>query len=107
MGINGYYPYYQQYPYQQNQQSGFVSARSVEEAYNYPVAPGNSLTFKIENQPLVCTKTKGFSPLEQPVFERYQLVKIEDAPQKHAEQPSESVDYAEQINKSMEGNKRH
>lgn len=77
MPINyNYYPYM----YNQGNQSGFISARSIEEAFNWPVAPGNSLTFKIENQPYVCTKTKGFSPLEQPVFERYKLVKVEDAP---------------------------
>ena len=53
--------------------------RSVEEAFNYPVAPGNSITFKDETQPFVYTKTKGFSPLEQPVFEKYRLVKVDDS----------------------------
>ena len=70
---------YNFYPYpQQQMQSGFVSVRSIEEAYNWPVAPGNSITFKDENSPFVYTKTKGFSPLEQPVFERYKLVKVEN-----------------------------
>ena len=76
-----YNPYFQyqgyQYP-QQQQQSSFVPVRSIEEAYNYPVAPGNSITFKDENNPFVYTKTKGFSPLEPPVFERYRLVKVEE-----------------------------
>ena len=99
MAINNFYPnYYQQYPYQQPQQTeGLLSARSVEEAYNWPVAPGNSLTFKIENQPLVCTKTRGFSPLEQPVFERYQLVKMQDAPQNTPQPPENHKDYDAQI----------
>lgn len=93
------YPYY---PYQQPQQnSGFVSARSIEEAYNWPIAPGNSITFKIENTPYVCTKTKGFSPLEQPVFERYRLVKEEDAPGEPETVPEQSK-YDEQINKLWE-----
>ena len=88
MALNQYYPY--QYPYQQAyqqnyqqsnqiQNTGLVSVRSVEEAYNYPVAPGNSITFKDETQPFVYTKTKGFSPLEQPVFEKYRLVKVEES----------------------------
>ena len=104
------YPGYQ-YPYQQYQQpqqiqnGGFVSARSIEEAYNWPVAPGNSLTFKIENSPYVCTKTKGFSPLQQPVFERYRLVKEEDAPQAQvtpAVAPAEAPNYDDQIKELWE-----
>lgn len=74
--------YYQQYqiPQQQAQQinNTFVPVRSIEEAVNWPVAPGNSITFKIENAPYVCTKTKGFSPLEPPIFEKYKLVKEEE-----------------------------
>ena len=97
---NYQYPY-QQYPQQQIQNGGFVSARSIEEAYNWPVAPGNSITFKIENTPYVCTKTKGFSPLEQPVFERYRLVKEEDVP-KEPEMASEPPKYDEQISKLWE-----
>ena len=59
------------------QNNGFVSVRSVQEAFNYPVAPGNSILFKDENAPFIYTKTKGFSQLEEPVFERYRLVKEE------------------------------
>lgn len=97
------YPYQQMYPQypQQTQQNGFVSARSIEEAYNWPVAPGNSITFKIENTPYVCTKTKGFSPLEQPVFERYRLVK-EDTPQEQPVEAPKSNGYDEQITKLWE-----
>ena len=85
-----YYPYYQQ---PQQMQTGFISARSVDEAFNWPVAPGNSLTFKIENQPYVCTKTKGFSPLEQPTFDIYRLVK-EEAPE---QQPKQETSYDDQF----------
>ena len=52
----------------------------IEEARNYPVAPGNSVTFKDETSPYVYTKTQGFSQLDRPVFEKYRLVKEEDAP---------------------------
>lgn len=89
------YPYYQ-YPnynqmylqqmqnYQQPQQNtqiqngGFVSVRNITEAQNYPVAPGNSVTFKNENQPYIYTKTLGFSQLDQPIFEVFKLVKEEN-----------------------------
>lgn len=104
MAYNPYYPYpYQAQQPQQN--NAFISARTIEEAYNWPVAPGNSLTFKIENSPFVCTKTKGFSPLEQPVFERYRLVKEEDAPQAQvtpAVAPAEAPNYDDQIKELWE-----
>ena len=80
-----YYPNYQpfynnSFPMQQQQpQSTFVLVRSGQEARSYPVAPGNSVTFKDESQPFCYVKTMGFNQLDRPVFERYRLVK-EDAP---------------------------
>lgn len=111
MALNQFYPYQFQNPYQQNFQQGFqqtnqiqsgglVSVRSVEEAYNYPVAPGNSITFKDETQPYVYTKTKGFSPLEQPVFEKYRLVKVDETnnmAQNPLKSPEIAPDYEKQI----------
>lgn len=78
-----YYPYQQQYQQQpmQIQNGGLVSVRGIEEARNYPVAPGNSVTFKDETSPYVYTKTQGFSQLDRPVFEKYRLVKEEDIQQ--------------------------
>ena len=61
------------------QQSGFVLVQSEQEARAYPVAPGNSITFKDERQPYCYVKTMGFNQLDQPTFERYRLVK-EDSP---------------------------
>lgn len=61
------------------QQSGFVLVPSEQEARNYPVAPGNSITFKDENAPYCYVKTMSFNQLDRPTFERYRLVK-EDAP---------------------------
>jgi hypothetical protein len=109
MAYNPYFSY--QYPYQQAvqpnyqqtnqiQSGGLVSVRSVEEAYNYPVAPGNSITFKDETQPYVYTKTKGFSPLEQPVFEKYRLVKVDEnnnIAQNTPKSPETAPDYEKQI----------
>ncbi len=85
---------YQQYPYQygQNipqtpiQNNGLILVRSEAEARNYPVAYGNSVTFKDETSPYVYTKTMGFSQLDRPVFEKFKLVKEEleeEAPQKN------------------------
>ena len=51
--------------------------KDVNEDMNYPVAPGNSVTFKNESQPYIYTKTLGFSQLDQPLFEVFKLVKEE------------------------------
>lgn len=93
---NYYNPYYPQGYYQQQQMApqmqapapatqpqiqngGFVSVRNEMEARNYPVAPGNSITFKDETAPYVYTKTMGFSQLDRPIFDKYKLVKEEVA----------------------------
>ena len=90
---NGYpavYPY-QQYGYQSStnpqtpvQSCGLVNVRSAQEAFNYPVAPGASVTMKDETAPYIYVKTRGFSQLEEPVFEQFQLVKVDNS-QKVAE----------------------
>lgn len=78
-----YQNYYQPQMYQQAQQTpqiqngGFVSVRSEEEARNYPVAQGTSVTFKNETAPYIYTKTTGFSQLDRPMFEKFKLVKEE------------------------------
>lgn len=87
-----YNPMYYQQPQQQQQNQqiqngGFVSVPNMEYARNYPVAPGNSVTFKIESQPYICTKTLGFSQLDQPIFEVFKLVKEE-----HAEAPTTALE---------------
>lgn len=102
-------PYlYQQQPYQtsiqqvpQIQHSGFVSVRNEEEARSYPVAPGNSVTFKDEALPYVYTKTMGFSQLDQPIFEKYRLVKEENPDEKQAVVADEVIDNIAQ--KKLEG----
>lgn len=62
----------------QIQNGGFVSVRSENDARNYPVAPGNSITFRDENSPFIYVKTMGFSQLDRPVFDKFKLVKVED-----------------------------
>lgn len=88
------YPYFYQQPQQnQIQNGGLVSVRSVVEARNYPVAAGNSVTFKDENAPYVYTKTMGFSPLDRPIFEVFRLVKEDVAPEVEAK----PADYRHEI----------
>ena len=89
------YPQYQQYQnfqqmpqqYQNNMQpqqpqqiqnGGFISVHNIQEAFNYPVAPGNSVTFKDENSPYIYVKTKGFSQLEEPIFKKFRLIEESD-----------------------------
>lgn len=88
---NYYNPYYyqnaavpqvapqQQAAPMQIQNGGFVSVRNESEARSYPVAPGNSVTFKDETAPYVYTKTMGFSQLDRPIFDKYRLVKEDSA----------------------------
>ena len=88
---NQFFPQYQQQAYQMPQQqasiqnqanNGLVPIQSEMDARSYPVALGNSVTFKDENAPYIYTKTMGFSQLDRPVFEKYRLVKEEpDLPQ--------------------------
>lgn len=66
---------------QQIQNGGFVSVRNETEARNYPVALGNSITFKDETAPYIYTKTMGFSQLDVPRFDKYKLVKETSAEQ--------------------------
>ena len=86
-------PYMYQQGYQAPQQQqlqiqngGFVSVRSEQEARSYPVAPGNSVTFKNEVAPYIYTKTMGFSQLDLPIFEKYRLIK-EEMPEETAAPP--------------------
>ena len=67
----------QYYPMQNNniQTSGFISVPNENVVYNYPVAPGSCVTFKIEGQPVVLEKSMGFSQLDSPKIERYKLIK--------------------------------
>lgn len=118
MAYNGYLPqYYQSNPYsmqmnmtpvqqnptstQQIQNGGFVVARSENEVVNYPVAPGNCVTFKIEGQPIVMEKSMGFSQLEAPHIKRFRLVE-EDVRQKPSELPENESFNIENINISID-----
>lgn len=83
----------------QTQSGGFIIVRSENEARNYPVAPGNSITFFNESQPYCYKKTMSFSPLDHPTFERYRIVK-EEAPVEPI-QPLTSDSPMENIDKEL------
>lgn len=70
-------PAQQQYA---NMPNGFIRVRNENEAKMYPVAPANSVTFIDENAPYVYTKTVNMGQLDRPIFEKYRLVKEDDAP---------------------------
>ena len=74
--------------------TGFVMVRNEQEARNYPVAYGNSVTFKDESAPYIYSKTMGFSQLDRPVFEKYKLVKEEVR-----EPAAVSTDYRTELDK--------
>ena len=103
--FGGYPASYQQYQapnYQiaaqpqpmQIQNGGFVSVRSAQEAFNYPVALGNSVTFKDETAPFIYVKTRGFSQLEEPVFEQFQLVKVDNSQKATEPTQTTNTEYA-------------
>ena len=77
-------------------QQGFVLVQSEQEARSYPVAPGNSITFKDETAPFCYVKTMGLSSLDRPTFERYRLVK-EESPQEPAGGPQGGEPLTESI----------
>lgn len=76
---------------QYQQQPQILRVQNEEQARQYPVSAGNSITFIDENKPYCYTKSMGFSQLEPPVFEKYRLVK---------EMPSEMNENAPNLNTS-------
>lgn len=79
-----YNPYYNIPQYQQNvqqqqptiQQGGFIPVSSEKEAMDYLVAQGTSVTFIDGKNQKMYVKTRGFSPVEQPSFDEYDIIKV-------------------------------
>lgn len=65
-------------PQMQIQDGGFVTIPNADMVYNYPVAMGKCVTFKVEGKPIIIEKSMGFSQLDSPKIERYRLVKEEN-----------------------------
>lgn len=92
------YPYFNNFGYnfsqpQQNQplNNGVVHVQSEEEARQYPVAPGYSVTFKDDANGLYYTKTMGINQFDAPQFKRFKLIEIEETPANERKGPSEGI----------------
>lgn len=81
--FGGYNPYQQalQQQYQQlaqnmqaPQSGGFIRVQNEEQAREWHVAPGGSITFIDENAPYCYTKSMGLSQFDSPVFKKFKLV---------------------------------
>lgn len=95
------YPYYGFSPYQmpQPQQSSFVHVQNEEQARQWAVALGSSITFIDDNAPYCYTKSMGVSQFEPPVFKKFKLVEVvENAPQQPTTQ--QRVDIPEYVTKA-------
>lgn len=66
--------FYQQPQAQPMPQQSMMLIPSEEDALRYPIAPGNSIMFKIENQPLIIEKSMGLSQLDSPMIRYIDLI---------------------------------
>lgn len=92
----GNYSMPQQQPVQQQiQNGGIVNVQSEQEAQNYPVAQGTSVTFVNGNEQKIYIKTRGFSSLDKPIFETYKLVKEKNENESVSAESTRDVSYVE------------
>lgn len=68
----------QQPPQMQSISGGIIHVQSENEARQYPVAPGNSVTFIDDTQAFCYTKTMSTSQFDAPVFKKFKLVEVPD-----------------------------
>ena len=101
---------FQQQPQQFMQQTqredryGFINVNNEQQARDWPIAPGNSLTFKDESAPYIYTKTMGLSQFETPIFEKYRLTK-EDNPIEKEQSQQDKTEVLNTIQKYDKDNK--
>lgn len=81
MNYPNYYPMYQYQQPQQQTQSNIFAVAGDDDIRRFPVAPGHTVTFKIEGQPIIVEKSLGMSQFDTPHYERYRMIK-EDMPEK-------------------------
>ena len=55
---------------------GFVVVPNEDEVRKYLVAPGNLVTFRIENKPIVIEKSMGRSQFASPTYKKYKLSEV-------------------------------
>ena len=102
-GYNPYMPYQIPQAPQQPTQTSFVHVQNEEQARQWSVALGSSVTFIDDNAPYCYTKSMGMSQFDAPVFKRFRLVEeplqsVQNAP----EQPpaNGSIDLSEYMLKA-------
>ena len=85
---NPYYPTQSNvYPQQMNvapTQNSSMMIATEEEVMKYPIAPGNTIPFKISGQPLIIEKSMGLSQFDSPKYKRFRVIEEgseEDVPQ--------------------------
>lgn len=78
---------------------GFIVVPSEEDVKKYPVAPGNFVTFRIENQPILIEKSMSRSQFASPHYERYKLSKEDASSIGNVEpsSPTSEVDFQSEI----------
>ena len=60
-----------------NSNNQFVLIQNENEVLNYPVAPGNSVSFKHQTEPFIYIKTMGLSQFDRPKVVKYKLTEEE------------------------------
>ena len=110
---NPYYPmnYYPNYPGyatqgQPTQSGDFVPIPSEEDARNYPIQRGTSVTFKDDNLPYIYIKKLGMGQLDSPTFEVYEIRKRDTQSTRRAEngpQKTESDNLSNFVTKAEYG----
>lgn len=74
---------------QNNQsQQNVITVKTKEEAFYWPVGPGNSMIFRKEDGTSIYIKTMGYSTSEPPIFEEFSKV-IEEPVQNAPDYKSE------------------
>ena len=70
----------------------FVFVQSENEVIDYPIALGNSITFKHQTEPFIYIKTMGLSQFDKPKIVKYKLTEEELGSQKVQPNNSTPVD---------------
>lgn len=84
------------------QQTQIIHVQNENQAREWSVALGNSVTFIDDNRPYCYTKSMGMSQLEPPVFKRFRLEEETDevAPQPTPSDSSAQIDMSLYMTKS-------
>lgn len=87
---------YQQMQNQQNSNTLFMRLKSVEEARNYPVAPGTTIISVTDDAKHCCIKSLGTSPFDTPIFNEYDNIQKQNEIKQETKEEiiQESAEYA-------------